>query len=259
MNQRVKLGKFFMRLGSFIESLAVVVMRPDDLVEFNRSIYASPSAIASWASESLLDEGLTIGEKDLFAQLPIEHGRLLLLGLGGGRDAIALAKMGFEVVGVDFIRELVAKAEENAARHGVSIQGLVQEISRLEVPPGSFDLVLISAAMYSCIPTRERRVEMLTRIKAALKPGGYFLCQFILEPDKKPDNRSELARKAFALLSWGNRWHEPGDVLRGTEYMHLFLSEGELRSEFAAAGFAVLHFQSEEFGTWRGVVLQRLA
>jgi hypothetical protein len=80
-----------------------------------------------------------------------------------------------------------------------------------------------------------------------------------LEPDKKPDNRSELARKAFALLSWGNRWHEPGDVLRGTEYMHLFLSEGELRSEFAAAGFAVLYFQSEEFGTWRGVVLQRLA
>jgi SAM-dependent methyltransferase len=259
MRLRVKLGKFFMRLGSFIESLAVVVMRPDDLVEFNRSIYASPSAIASWGSESFLAEGLTMGEKDLFAQLPIEHGRLLLLGVGGGRDAIALAKMGFEVVGVDFIQELVAKAEENATRHGVFLQGLVQEISRLEVPPASFDLVLISAAMYSCIPTRERRVEMLTRIKSALKPGGYFLCQFILEPDKRPDSRAELARKAFALLSGGNRWHEPGDVLRGAEYMHLFLSEGELRSEFAAAGFAVLHFQSEEFGTWRGAVLQRPA
>ena len=93
-----------MRLGSFIESLAVVVMRPDDLVEFNRRIYASPSAISTWGAESLLAEGLTIGEKDLFAQLPIKHGRLLLLGLGGG-DAIALAKMGFEVVGVDFIQE----------------------------------------------------------------------------------------------------------------------------------------------------------
>jgi len=159
----------------------------------------------------------------------------------------------------DFIQELVAKAEENATRHGVFLQGLVQEISRLEVPTASFDLVLISAAMYSCIPTRERRVEMLTRIKSALKPGGYFLCQFILEPDKRPDSRAELARKAFALLSGGNRWHEPGDVLRGAEYMHLFLSEGELRSEFAAAGFAVLHFQSEEFGTWRGAVLQRPA
>ena len=40
--------------------------------------------------------------------------------------------------------------------------------------------------------------------------------------------------------------------------MHLFLSEPELEAEFAAAGFAVLHFQSEEFGTWRGAVLQRL-
>lgn len=248
-----------MRLGRFIESLAVVVMRPADLVEFNRTTYASSSVISAWGAGSLVAEGLSVGEKDLFAQLPMEHGRLLLLGLGGGRDAIALAKMGFEVVGVDFIQELVAKAEENAARQGVSIQGLVQEISQLDVPPASFDLVLISAAMYSCIPTRRWRMEMLTRIKAALKPEGYFLCQFILDPEKRPGSRAELARKAFARLSWGNRWHEPGDVLRGTEYMHIFLSEAELRSEFAAAGFAVLHFQSQEFGTWRGAVLQRLA
>ena len=248
-----------MQLGRFIESLAVVVMRPADLVEFNRLTYASPSTISAWGEDSTVAAGLSPGEKDLLAQLPIKHGQLLLLGLGGGRDAIALAKMGFEVVGVDFIQELVAKAEENAARHGVSIQGLVQEISQLEVAPASFDLVILSAAMYSCIPTRRRRMEMLTRIKAALKPGGYFLCQFLLDPDSKLNRRAELARMAFALLTRGNRWHEPGDVLRGTEFMHLFLSEAELRSEFAAAGFAVLHFQSEKFGTWRGAVLQRLA
>ncbi len=179
MNLRVKLGRFFIRLGRIIESLAVVVMRPADLVDFNRLRYADRADISHWGEESLVDQGLSPAEHDLIAQLPIKNGRLLLLGLGGGRDAIALAKIGFEVVGVDFIRDSVAKAEENASRHGVPIQGLVQEFSQLEVPSASFDLALILAAMYSSIPTRERRVEMLQRIKAALKPEGYFLCQFI--------------------------------------------------------------------------------
>lgn len=260
MNQRIRLGKLFIRAGSFIQSLAVVVMRPVDLVEFNRLKYASPSEVSAWGAETLAAAGLTAAEKDLFARLPIKQGRLLLLGLGGGRDAIALAKMGFDVVGVDFIPELVAQAQENAARHGVSLKGVVQEISQLEFPPASFDLGLISAAMYSCLPTRERRVAMLTRIKTALKPGGYFLCQFILDPEKPVNPRAQLARKVFAFLTRGNRWLEPGDVLKGpAEYLHIFLSPGELRSEFAAAGFAVLYFQSEEFGTWRGAVLQRPA
>ena len=254
---RVKLGRFIIRLGSFIQSLSLVVMRPDDLVEFNRGSYAIPAAIASWGDDSLLDQGLSPGETDLFAQLPIQQGRLLLLGLGGGRDAIALGKMGFEVVGIDFIPEMVARAEENAARHGVTIQGVVQECSRLEMTPASFDLALISAAMYSCIPTRGWRVAMLQRIKTALKPKGYFLCQFILDPGKKVDWRIELARKAVGLLSWGNRWYEPGDTLRGTEFMHIFLSEDEIKSEFGAAGFDVVYFQPQKFGTWRAAVLQR--
>ena len=226
-------------------------MRPPDLMEFNRRRYVNPAAVAEWGEDSLVDLGLSPGEHDLLAQLPIKSGRLLLLGLGGGRDAIALAKMGFSVVGVDFIQDLVAKAEEHATRYGVTIQGLVQEISQLEVPPASFDVVSLSPAMYSCIPTRRKRVEMLHRIKDALKPGGYFLCQFILDPGRKLNPRAELARKAFALITWGNRWYEPGDGLWGpSDFTHFFLSEGELRSEFAAAGFNVVYFQSREFGTW---------
>lgn len=259
MNLRVPLGRFLIRLGNFIESLSLVVMRPDDLMEFNRRRYDNPEAVGHWGEDSLVEEGLTRGEQDLLAQLPIKKGRLLLLGVGGGRDAIALAKRGFAVVGVDFIQDLVAKAQEQAVRHGVAIEGLVQEISRLEVPPASFDLAVISPAMYSCIPTRGRRVAMLRRIFAALRPGGYFLCQFILDPGQKHNPRAILARKAIALLTWGNRWYEPGDGLWGAEFMHLFLSEGEVSSEFAAAGFDPVYFQSPEFGTWRGTILQRPA
>lgn len=54
------------------------------------------------------------------------------------------------------------------------------------------------------------------------------------------------------------RYARPGSVDEwGQEFLHLFLSAEELRSEFATAGQTVLHFQSEEYGTWRGAVLPR--
>jgi 2-polyprenyl-3-methyl-5-hydroxy-6-metoxy-1,4-benzoquinol methylase len=173
MSQRVELGRFVSRLGKFIESLTVVVLRPDDLIEFSRRHYTRPEAVASWGNDSLLDQGLSPGEKDLLMHLPLKSGRLLLLGLGGGRDAISMARKGFEVVGIDYIKDMVEKARENAARHGVAIRGLVQEISQLEVPSASFDLVLISQSMYSCIPTRTRRIQMLKRIHKAVKPSPF--------------------------------------------------------------------------------------
>jgi SAM-dependent methyltransferase len=257
MKLRLELGRFVSRLGRFIDSLTVVVMRPDNLIEYSRRQYTGPYALYAWGDDSLLNQGLFPGEKDLLAQVPLKSGRLLLLGVGGGRDAIPLARMGFEVVGVDYIEDMVEKAKRNAARHGVTLQGLVQEISQLEVPPGSFDLAVLSQAMYSCTPTRTRRVQMLKRIHTALKPGGYFLCQFILDPSMEVSRKVELARKAFGLLTWGNRWYEKGDMLWGSGFMHIFLSEDELRSEFAAGGFEVIYFPPNEFGTWRGAVLRR--
>ncbi|HUW09084.1 MAG TPA: class I SAM-dependent methyltransferase [Anaerolineae bacterium] len=49
-----------------------------------------------------------------------------------------------------------AATRANAERHGLHIEGLVQEISQLAVPAARFDVVWLSAAMYSCVPTRKR-------------------------------------------------------------------------------------------------------
>jgi hypothetical protein len=63
---------------------------------------------------------------------------------------------------------MVERARETAARRGLTIEGLVQEISQLDVPAGCYDVVWLSTAMYSCVPTRAKRVEMLQRIGRAL-------------------------------------------------------------------------------------------
>lgn len=240
MRPRIIIGRFLIRLGRFIQSLALMVMKPDDLVEFGRQTYAR--GVGGWGSDDVLAEGLSPVETALLEKIPEKQGRLLLLGVGGGREAIPLARLGFEVTGVDFVPELVQQAKENAARHGVQIEGLVQEISELDMPAGSFDIVWLSRRMYSCVPTRGRRLEMLRRIHRALRPGGYFICTYLWQTQKMFSPIAELARKIFAFLTRGNLEYEPGDILwNSLEFVHAFSSEAELRSEFAAGGFAVSH------------------
>jgi len=171
------LGEKLYKIGVFIQSLAVVVMKPNDLISYSQYEYSKFESVKDWGDDRL-EKGLLPSEKELLVRLPVEKGRLLLLGIGGGREAIPLAKMGFEVTGVDFVPNLVEKAIENATQQGLKIEGIVQDISKLDLPSESFDLAWLSIDMYSFIPTRQRRVEMLRRINSVIKERGYFICQF---------------------------------------------------------------------------------
>jgi SAM-dependent methyltransferase len=246
------------RMGDRIRLLSLVVMRPSDLVEFSRQSYARPTRVASWSEAALVDSGLSSDELGLLEQSPVESGRLLLLQVGGGREVIPLAQRGFQVTGVDFVPGMVEQAKAHAARHGVHLEGLVQEISRLDVAPASFDLAWLSARMYSCVPTRLRRVEMLRRIGQALRPGGCLICQFAWKPNLQISPRGWRLRRVLACLCWGYRQFEPGDMLWGdAEFLHVFGDENALRAEFVEGGFEVLHLEIPDSMGKGGAVLQK--
>lgn len=257
---RVVIAKMLIRAGQFVKSLSLMMMRHDDLIEFGRRHYSEAWSVDDWSRDKLVDVGLHETEKELLNDLPLKQGNLLVLGVGGGREAIPLAKMGFKVTGVDFVPDLVRRAEENARRHGVQLTGVVGEISRIDFPPETFDVIMLSAGMYSCFPTRRRRIEMLTRIRRALKPGGYFIFQFHWDPAYKPDPRGEIIRKIFSFLSLGNLEYERGDMLWGYgEFVHAFKSEEELRREFSEGEFEIVKLQLPVGALRGGAVLRKSA
>jgi SAM-dependent methyltransferase len=231
-------------------------MRPDDLVEFSRQTYAKPQDVDAWAEDDLVDSGLSDDERDLLAAVPATTGELLLLGVGGGREAIPLVRMGFRVTGVDYVTAMVDRAIENAARRGVRIEGLVQEISQLDVAESAYDVVWLSRAMYSCVPTRARRVEMVQRIAQALKPGGLVLCQFHWRAEPRPRGRGELLRRIVAICTLGNLTYEAGDTLwLNVEFVHEFSREDEVRSELEEGGLSVISIRTDQ--TARGSAICR--
>lgn len=221
--------------------MAIMVMRPKDLVEFSRLTYCGQKRAEGWSAGEVIERGLSPAELTLLEKTPLKNGAVLVLGVGGGREALALAQRGFTITGLDFIPEMVEKAKENALRKGFKIKGIVQEISNLSIPENSYDIIWLSAAMYSCIPTRAGRTKMLKRINSALKPYGYFACQFHLDANIDRYSRPvRFLRKIFALLTLGNFCYEPGDMLWGNrEFIHAFSGEEELTAEFREAGFKI--------------------
>jgi len=244
MRPRIRLGRFLIKAGKFIHSLAIMVMKPGDLIEFSRMSYAEKSQVASFCAERTVARGLTPRERDQLAAIPLQAGSLLLLGSGGGREAIALAREGFAVTAIDYVPAMIEATVARARDLGLRINGEIQEISRLEAPANAYDVAWLSAGMYSSIPTSKRRVGMLRRIARALKPGGYFATQ-LLWLDAAPGRaRAGFKRRAFALITLGNLEYEPGDrIWNDREFMHLFSNEQGVRDEFAAAGLEIVRLE----------------
>ncbi len=75
---------------------------------------------------------------DNIALLP--KGRALDVAMGAGHNAMYLAKMGFEVEGVDISPEAVSSALELARKSGVNLRAQVADLERnYNIEKGAYD------------------------------------------------------------------------------------------------------------------------
>jgi 2-polyprenyl-3-methyl-5-hydroxy-6-metoxy-1,4-benzoquinol methylase len=100
------------------------------------------------------------------ADLP--PGRALDLAAGEGRNAIWLARRGWEVTAVDFSRVALEKGRKLARE--VAVEWVCADATTWS-RTDSYDLVVIA---YMQLPAAERR-EAVRRGFAAVRPGGTFL------------------------------------------------------------------------------------
>lgn len=107
-----------------------------------------------------------------YRRLP-EHGRVLCLADGEGRNSVFLASQGFDVTAVDQSAVGLAKAARLAEKQGVTITMIQADLA--EWRPGTEDWDAIVAIFCHLPPATRRRVH--DQIPAALKPGGVLLLE----------------------------------------------------------------------------------
>ncbi len=103
-------------------------------------------------------------------------GTAIDLGAGEGRNAVWLARRGWEVTAVDFSSVGLEKAREMARDAEVELATVVSDAHRY-TPPTEVDLVLLS---YLQVPDPQQ-VALLRRAARWLRPGGVL---FVVAHDK---------------------------------------------------------------------------
>ena len=133
-------------------------------------------------------------------------GKALDVGVGEGRNAVCLAKRGWDVTGIDRAEVALAVARQRASDQGVKITPILQTAEEFDWGRERWDLV---ALLY--VPAVRGNVA---KVRESLKPGGHVVVEAFLKPQ--------------------------GSAKRGTEY-----EPGELRRLFEE-GFEILRYEETE-------------
>jgi SAM-dependent methyltransferase len=101
----------------------------------------------------------------------IPRGRVLSLGEGEGRNAVYLARRGYDVLGVDASAVGLAKARELAAAAGVPIGTEVADLAQYEIALDGWEGIV----SIFCHLRPEVRQRIHHQIVRGLKPGGVYM------------------------------------------------------------------------------------
>lgn len=99
-------------------------------------------------------------------------GRLLDLACGTGRHAVALARAGFEVAGVDRSEDMLARARARAAAAGVALDLRRADMSRPALAAATFDAATCLFDSLGYTVTNDALRRTLAAVYSALRPGG---------------------------------------------------------------------------------------
>jgi SAM-dependent methyltransferase len=228
-----------------------------DLDWVNRRVYASRGAVRQYASAV---GWLDAGERSAVAQAAqrLNGGRVLDIGVGGGRTAPLLRQLGGAYVGVDYTPDLVVVARGRYP----DLDLREMDARRLDFPDGSFGLVVFS---YNGIDSIDLpgRAQVLREVHRVLAPGGAFVFSALNrdgpafgEPPwirerhwRGPAGWLRQARR-IALAVWNERrnralFKDYGDVALGPISGHdfgmvtVFTSLATQTRQLEEAGFAV--------------------
>lgn len=166
---------------------------------------------------------------------------LLVVGAGGGREVLALARRGYRVEGHECNPALVEYAAGLLSREGCSAP--VHFLPRDAAPagPARFDGAAVGWTAYMLIAGRERRIAFLRGLRARLEPSAPVLLSFWTR--REGSGRARLVAAVAGPLRRLARGEPPeaGDDL-APNFVHRF-TRAEVEAELAAAGFRMVRFE----------------
>ncbi|MCP8304713.1 MAG: class I SAM-dependent methyltransferase [archaeon] len=130
---------------------------------------------------------------DLLKEKKVKIGLALDVCSGAGKNAVYLAKKGFDVTGIDISPTAIKYAKKRAREAGVSerCKFFTGNVTEMKIPKDNFDFIF-DRGCYHHIP-KEDKPKFVKIISDSLKKGGkYFLSCF---SDKNPPWEKNVSKE----------------------------------------------------------------
>jgi SAM-dependent methyltransferase len=183
--------------------------------------WSAPETVAGFARSSANAVLMRFAEDELRRQA---GGRALDLGCGAGRNAVPLALLGWDVVGIDLSPPMLEAAAKRAGQEGIGdrLHWLLASMDALPLRDGSFDLVIAHGIWNLARSATEFRTALGEAARVAKPGAGLFV--FTFSRNTFPPEAEPVPGETFVFSQFSGQ-------------PQCFLTEEQLVSELGAAGF----------------------
>lgn len=190
--------------------------------------------------------GLFDWEKRVVERSFSECKKLLVAGAGGGREVIALRKLGFDVAGFESHPGFVRFANGLLEREGLVPDIRLAPWDHCPKIDGEYDGVIVGWGAYMHIRGREGRVRFLRELRDMVVMGSPILLSFYTTSENSRHFRWVAWIGGVVARVLGREPVHVGDSLV-PNYTHFFTKK-RLESELMDGGFEPITFETVEYG-----------
>lgn len=181
---------------------------------------------------------------------------LLVAGAGGGREVLALSRLGYDVDGFECNRDLVERVNEFLKKEGLNSN--IQLVPPNQCPDSTriYDGLIIGWGVYMHIQGREQRISFLKKLRSQTRAMAPILLSFYFRSESPLYFRIVATIGNVIRLVLGRDCLETGDtflyISDFNQYIHCFAKD-EIDSELHEGGFQLDSCCTEEYGHAIGI------
>ena len=237
------ISKVYNFLNAILSGFWLGVMSEKSL-DFSDELYYQRSK--RYMDDRYNQSGLFEWEKERIKKYFSKAKSILLIAAGGGREALALSKMGFEVDSYECNQLLIEYGNRLLQKNNIGSK--IKYLQRNAVPGEimKYDGIIIGWGAYSLIRGSKRRLLFLERLYPFLQKETPLMISFLTSAEHgRQDKIIKYVSNFFRIISNRDKT-EPGDRLV-PDFAHFFTEE-EIKSELGQSKFKVVDYYNFDYG-----------
>lgn len=243
------LEKLFLFLEASFSGFWLGVMQKDALHAVDKAYYDRQKM---YHLETYNRRGLWRWEQECLKAYFQKCRTILMIGVGGGREVLALRQLGFDVDGFECHPDLVDSANELLEKSGYPPTIRIAQRDECPITHKRYDGVIVGWGAYMLIQGRVQRIALLKQLRAHLHENSPILLSFFSRSGNGRQYRITAMVSNFIRRILGRECLEIGDNLV-PNFVHFFTKE-EITSELQESGFGLALYATSDYGHAVGLV-----